>query len=142
MDSANQKGKIGNDALPAWFHWGTYIFTAAWFIVLVWVMWRKGDMGSPDWILNLSLAAISSAGVAYGLLKRGNQIKWNEREIRVINRAKKIDRMIKRDEVESMDLKLNKLSVTYKSGESDELDIYDLHLTYSDIFRFRKELLN
>lgn len=41
-----------------------------------------------------------------------------------------------------MELKLNSLIITYKNGEKEELDIYELYLTHSDIFRFRKELLN
>lgn len=138
----SKRNKIGNSQLPGWFHKGTYILMAIWFGLLVWTMWAYEQSGKTEWMINLLLAGVSVAAFGYGVLKRGNQISWNDKEIEILNRSKRIDRSIKRDEISGIELKLNTLIITYKDNTKEELDIYDLHLTYQDMYKFRKELLN
>lgn len=68
-----------------------------------------------------------------------NTIYWNDEYLVLYFKSKKETIEIKRKEIRAIDLKLNKLTITGIDGECKSYNTYDMHISYSEINRFRQE---
>ncbi|GEM_PF-5018218 len=87
---------------------------------------------------NVSMIFVCAYWV-YLLLNPYNTIYWDDEYLTLIFKSRKETVKMKRADIAAVDLKLNEMTITGTDGSQKSYNIYDMHISYSEINRFRRE---
>ena len=87
---------------------------------------------------NVSMILVCAYWI-YLLSNPFNTIYWDDEYLTLIFKSKKETVKMKRADIAAVDLKLNEITITGTDGGQKSYNIYDMHISYSDINSFRRE---